>query len=60
MLYCKENESAYLNTLGPGPSAYETHTKTADKVRFGSRDKYTIGKVSIFSLIVGFNVILIN
>ena len=51
MLFVKENESALLNTLGPGPAEYETHSKTMDKARFGSKNKFTIPKVSIEFLI---------
>lgn len=46
MLFVKENESALLNTLGPGPAEYETHSRAVDKARFGSKNKFTIPKVS--------------
>jgi hypothetical protein len=44
LLYCKENESALLNALGPGPAEYPTHL--VEKARFGEKHKYTMPKVS--------------
>ena len=44
MTYCRENESANLNTLGQGPAAYKVHL--IDRIRFGEANKFTIPRVS--------------
>lgn len=46
LLFVKENESALLNKLGPGPAKYSDINPK--KIIFGERDKFTIPKVSIF------------
>lgn len=44
LTYCRENESANLNTLGQGPAAYKVHL--IDRIRFGEANKFTIPRVS--------------
>lgn len=49
-LYTHESESAQLNSLGPGPAEYLK--EKADRQRFGERDRFSIPKVSILSIIL--------
>lgn len=50
MLFFRENETALLNSIGPGPAKYLK--EKADRVRFGECNKFSIPKVSKFFKIV--------
>ena len=44
LLFVKENESALLNKLGPGPAKYSDINPK--KIIFGEKDKFSIPRVS--------------
>lgn len=51
-VYARENESANMNTLGPGPAIYSD--MGLKPILYGSRDKHTIGRVSTFNILTNY------
>ena len=51
-VYARENESANMNTLGPGPAIYSD--MGLKPILYGSRDKHTIGRVSTLNILTNY------